>query len=60
MTLPNMTAAQFLSAAQQLFSAHPEVELVKNRVGNLSILRNGLSIGWIDLRNGSVNIFEED
>ena len=60
MVLPHMTPEKLLSAAEDVFAREPDAKLVKNQVGNLSILRNGYSIGWIDLRYGIVHYFEED
>jgi hypothetical protein len=57
MTLPNMTVAGLLSAAQAVAELVPDAELVKNQVGNLAILaRDGDYLGWIDLRTGIVTL----
>ena len=55
-----MTPQQFLSAVQQVIERAPEAELVKNRVGNLSIINADQDyIGWVDLRYGEVTFFED-
>jgi hypothetical protein len=54
--LPNMRPDQFLAAAQAVASRFPDCELVKNQVGNLSILLDGEQIGWVDLRYGEVTM----
>jgi len=59
MPLPNMTPAQLLAAAQAVAGRAPDAELAKNQVGNLSIMRGGEMIGWVDLRYGEVH-FDED
>ena len=59
MPLPNMTPAQLLDAAQAIADRAPDAELVKNQVGNLTIVRGGEMIGWLDLRYG-IPHFDED
>ena len=53
MPLPNMTPAQLLAGAQAIADRAPDAELVKNEVGNLAIVRDGMMIGWLDLRDGT-------
>ena len=59
MPLPNMTPAQLLAGAQAVAERAPGAELVKNKVGNLAIMRDGEMIGWLDLRYGTAH-FDED
>ena len=49
-----MTPQELLSAAHTVLARWPEAELVKNGVGNLSILDDGAYVGWINLRDGEV------
>ena len=56
-----MTPALFLEVAQELAEKLPEgATLHKNQVGNLAIEDSECNyIGWVDLRNGMVMIFDE-
>jgi len=56
-----MTAAQLLAGAHVLAERlpGPQVELVKNEVGNLAITDEGAYVGWFDLRDGTVHLFED-
>jgi hypothetical protein len=55
-----MSPEQFLTVAEGVYAHEPDAKLVKNKVGNLTIIRNGISVGWIDLRYGITHYFEED
>lgn len=56
----NLTPDQFHDAAIQLRRSpyRNGHVLVKNRVGNLSIIRmsDAIQIGWIDMRTGEINV----
>ena len=60
MPLPDMTPAQLLAAAQAVAERAPDARLAKNQVGNLSIMRGGEYVGWVDLRYGEVHFGEDD
>ena len=60
MPLPNMTPAQLLSGAQAIADRAPDAELIKNDVGNLTIVRDGEYIGWLDLRYGTPHFSEDE
>ena len=60
MTLPNLTPARLLAAARLVIERAPDAELEKNRVGNLSIMRDGEWSGWINLRTGEVHFNEDE
>jgi hypothetical protein len=38
----------------------PGCMVVKNRVGNLAIMRDGFFVGYIDLRTCEVDLFEQE
>lgn len=50
-----MTPAQLLAAAQETAEHAPDALLVKNQVGNLTIVQDDEMTGWIDLRYGTVH-----
>lgn len=58
--LPNMTPEQFLAAAQRVAADLPDVELVKNQVGNLTIMAGDDYLGFVDLRYGTVELFDDE
>jgi hypothetical protein len=47
-----MTPQQLLTVAQQVATWYPEADLVKNQVGNLSVVNAGQYVGFIDLATG--------
>lgn len=52
-----MTPEDLRVACDLVANRFPGADLVKNQVGNLSILdTGGLYIGWIDLRTGEVEM----
>lgn len=53
-SLPNMTPAQLLAGATEVARRWPGAELVKNQVGNLSVVVDGVYVGYLDLRDGEV------
>jgi hypothetical protein len=54
----NMTPAQLLEAAQTVVDRVPDARLLKNAVGNLTIVDpDDNYIGYIDLRFGDVELF---
>jgi hypothetical protein len=55
MPLPDMTPAQLVAGAQEVAERAPDAVLVKNQVGNLTIIRDGEMIGWLDLRYGEAH-----
>jgi len=48
----NLTPALLAEAARQVSERHPDARLIKNQVGNLSILVDGEYLGYIDLFDG--------
>lgn len=57
-SLRNMTPQQLLTAAQEVIDYATDAELIKNEVGNLSIVDPDRGyIGFVDLRTGEVNTF---
>ena len=53
-----MTPAQLLEAAQAVHAQHPDGTLLKNGVGNISVLDSeGRYCGYIDLVNGEVGFW---
>lgn len=58
--LPDLEPHELLEAAQEVASRLPSAALVKNEVGNLTIVTNDSTYaGYIDLRTGEVTIFDE-
>ena len=55
MPLPDMTPAQLLAGAQAVTDRAPDAVLVKNQVGNLTVVRDGEMIGWLNLRDGTAH-----
>jgi hypothetical protein len=53
-----MTPQQLLTVAQQVATWYPEADLVKNQVGNLSVVNAGQYVGFIDLATGEFEGFE--
>jgi hypothetical protein len=50
-----LTSTVFLEAARRVVRLFPEGLLVRNRVGNLSVLdTDGEYVGWVDLTTGEV------
>ncbi|MFJ1461819.1 hypothetical protein [Nocardia sp. N2S4-5] len=45
--------------AEQVAARHPNATLVKNDVGNLSIIDAGEYAGWLDLGSGEVDFFAD-
>lgn len=39
-----------------LAASHPHVRLVKNQIGNLSIMDDGVYVGWVDLHTAEVSV----
>ena len=60
MPLPDMTAQQFVAAAQEVAGKAPSCALVKNEVGNLAIFDGETYTGFVNLRNGEVTWFADD
>lgn len=52
--LANMNPQQFLAAATVVAARYPTAELVKNPVGNLSVVVDGEYVAYVDLRTGEV------
>jgi hypothetical protein len=51
-----MTPAQLLAGAQEVAGRFPGAELVKNAAGNLAIADGGRYVGWLNLRDGEVDV----
>jgi hypothetical protein len=47
-------------AAGALALRFPDAELVRNSVGNLTVLLDDEYIGWVNLRTGEVTIFADE
>jgi hypothetical protein len=54
--LHEMTTAEFLAAAQSVAGQFPDAVLVKNPVGNLTVLVNDEYVAWVDLRWGELHL----
>jgi hypothetical protein len=53
--------SDLLPAVHRLAYERPDVELVKNEVGNLAVMdRDGTYIGYLDLREGTLTLFEDE
>lgn len=50
-----MTVEALLRAADRVMRWFPDATITTNQVGNLAILNGGQYVGWIDLRDGTVN-----
>jgi hypothetical protein len=50
-----VTPQQLREMADAVAARYPDAILVKNQVGNLSVLDGGEFVGWLDLRFGGVN-----
>lgn len=58
--LGSITPAELTLAAAQLVSQHRDCQLVKNQVGNLTILApDGCQLGYLDLRTAVVEMFDD-
>ena len=53
-----MTIEQLISAAQDVSRRFPQADLVKNQVGNLAIYVDDNYVGFIDLLDGEVDLFD--
>jgi hypothetical protein len=51
----NMTPAELLDAARTVAERWPDAELVKNHVGNLSVVEARRYVAFIDLREGRID-----
>ena len=49
-----------LAAVQQAYDRYPSARLVRNRVGNLSLLVDDEYVGWLDLTFGQFNDLNDD
>lgn len=58
--MSHLTPAQMLTAAQTLVQRCPDAVLMKNDVGNLSIVEVGAYTGWVDLRTGEITVFADE
>ncbi|UGT65302.1 hypothetical protein LTT66_18200 [Nocardia gipuzkoensis] len=54
-----VTPQQLHEMADAVTARYPDAILVKNQVGNLSVLDGGEFVGWLDLRFGGVD-WDED
>jgi len=54
-----LSAHRLLVAATVVMDRAPDAVLIKNHVGNLAIERDGDYVGWVDLRTGEVEFFED-
>ena len=54
-----VTTQQMHEMADTVHARYPDAVLVKNRVGNLSVMVDGEYLGFLDLRFGGVNWDEE-
>lgn len=50
-----VTTREFVRAAQRAYERWPEGVLVKNQVGNVAVLVDGVYVGFIDLNTGDVD-----
>lgn len=56
-----ITPTVLADAMEQLISqAGDDARLVKNRVGNLSVIREGAYVGFVDLGSGEVSLQLDD
>ena len=56
----DMTAAEFLEAAQAVSTRFPTATLAKNQVGNLAVHVDGEYVAWVDLRYGTLELLDEE
>jgi hypothetical protein len=47
-----MTPQQLLAVTREVVARYPQADLVKNQVGNLSVVNAGQYVGFIDLVTG--------
>jgi hypothetical protein len=52
-----MTPTDLLAGVTELVGVHPDADLVKNQVGNLSVIVAGEYRGYLDLGDGSVELW---
>jgi hypothetical protein len=52
-----MTPQKLLAVVREVAARYPEADLVKNRVGNLSVMLGVHYVGFIDLRTGELEEF---
>jgi hypothetical protein len=55
-----VTAQQLREMADAVAARYPAAVLVKNQVGNLSVVNAGEYLGFLDLRFGGVTFFEDN
>jgi hypothetical protein len=55
-----MTLDQLAAAVALLIRRVPGCTLAKNQVGNLSVLLDGEYVGFVDLRTGDVELFDDE
>ena len=49
-----MTVDQMREAAAKIKKKYSDAELVRNTVGNLTIMVRGIYVGYVDVLNGTV------
>lgn len=55
-----MKPQDLADAAAGLARRFPDAELVRNAVGNLTVLVYGVYVGWVDLRTAEVTIVVDE
>ena len=53
-----MTPEQMVAAAAVLMERCPRAELVRNRVGGMAVVLDGVYIGYVEIVTGDVTLFE--
>lgn len=52
--------ADLIRAGREILRRYPEARLMKNRVGNISIMVEGEYVGYVELYNGLVTWIEKE
>lgn len=60
MSIEGVTCRQLREMADEVAEQYPDATLVKNPVGNLSVVQDGVYLGWLDLHSGGVEWLEDD
>lgn len=55
-----VSCQQLREMADTVADRYPDAVLMKNPVGNLSVVQGGAYLGWLDLHSGGVEWLEDD
>lgn len=55
-----MKLIDLVKAYVEIHQRYPDAELDKNRVGNMSIMDGDMFVGFVDVRTGEVELFDDE